>query len=298
MQKIKFINKKLPTVVKEEMNTLRTNVEFSGEDIKVIAVTSCLENEGKSTVSRRMAMSFAEEGKKTLLIDADLRKSIMRSHIEEGEVKLGLTNYLVGKEKMTDVLTATENPNLFVIFAGYVPPNPSELLNNNYFKNLIEAARSTFDMVIIDTPPVGEVIDAAIIASKCDGAIVVMKHASITYQFARRIKDQLEASGVRVLGCVLNKIGEGGNSFYGKYYGKYYRKYGNGYYKGYYRYGKYGYGKYGYGKYGSGKSAYGYGYGYGHYGNTYGKVYGQVYGEKPVIEETETESNNAKDNKD
>lgn len=222
MQKVKLIEEKLDFRAREAYRTLRTNVEYSGENIKVVAVTSCMPNEGKSTTSYELAKTFAKQGKKTLLIDADLRKSVMASEIVDGAIpKLGLVSFLVGKDKIMNVLTETDLKNLYIVFAGYVPPNPTELLSGKSFQALIEAARKTFDMIIIDTPPIGSAIDGAVVAKQCDGCIVVIKHASISYKFAKNVKQQLESIGVKVIGCVLNMVGSASKGFYGSYYNKY-----------------------------------------------------------------------------
>jgi len=240
MQQITLKKKKLSFHAKEAFKTLRTNVEFSGEDLKVIAVTSCTPDEGKSTLSLQLALAFAEKGKKTLLVDADLRKSVMQKVCASGQIRAGLTNFLVGKEKLMDVLVGTDEPNFFMIFAGQVPPNPSELLGSNRFESMLEAAKKTFDIVIIDTPPVTSVIDSVVVSARSDGVVLVVKHASISYQMVRRVKEQLSTSGTKILGVVLNGVGGKGSGFYGKYYGKHYgADYGYGYGK---QYGKASYG--------------------------------------------------------
>ena len=225
MQHIEVRKKRLSFQVNEAYKTLRTNVEFSGSDMKTVAVTSCLPNEGKSTTSLQLALAFAEAGKKTLLIDADLRKSVMQKISASGSVKLGLSDFLVGKEKLMDVLVSTDIPNFYLIFSGHSAPNPSELLGHENFRALLEAARETFDIVIIDTPPIGSIIDAAIVSANTDGVLLVIKHASINRQFAKRAKDQLTVAGGKLLGVVLNEVGNAGKGVYSKYYGKYYSKY-------------------------------------------------------------------------
>ena len=206
---------------KEAFKTLRTNIEFSGEDTKVIFLTSTTPNEGKSTVSFELAQSFAQNGMKTLLIDADLRKSVMKSRGKKGKVKYGLTHYLSGKTTFENALCVSDVDNFYMIFAGPVPPNPSELLGNDRFKNMIEASRKMFDIVIVDTPPIGSVIDAAVVSKFCDGGILVIGCGDISYRYARKSKEQLELAGCKILGCVLNKVNFSSNSYYGKYYGKY-----------------------------------------------------------------------------
>ncbi len=219
--------------IREAFKTLRTNIEFSGADLKVICVTSCTPNEGKSSVAMEMAKAFAEAGRKTLLIDADMRKSVLVGRYKTGAVRLGLTHVLVGREKLSDVICSTNFPKLYMVFAGPVPPNPSELLGSESFEALIAKVRELFDMVIVDTPPLGSVIDAAVAAKKCDGTILIIENNSVSYRFAQNVKDQLEKSGSRILGVVLNKVDMSSKSYghygghYGKYYGKYYGNYGS-----------------------------------------------------------------------
>ena len=225
---------------KEAFKTLRTNIEFSGSNVKTIFFTSTVPNEGKSTVSFECACSFAEVGKRVLFIDADLRKSVLRSKYKGGNVKFGFSHYLVGKNEFEDVICETDMPNLYLVFAGPVPPNPSELLASERFIYFMEAAKENFDMIIIDAPPVGSVIDAAIISRQCDGGILVVGCGDISYRFARKAKEQLEVAGCKLLGCVLNKAEISSKGYYSKYYGRYYGRYYGKYYGNYYgNYGNY-----------------------------------------------------------
>lgn len=213
---------------KEAYKTLRTNIEFSGSDIRVIAVTSCTPNEGKSSVAMELARAFAEAGKKTVLIDADLRKSVLVGRYKTGAVRRGLTHALIGREELESVMCTTNVQNLCIIFSGPVPPNPSELLGGARFQSALEELRLRFDYVIVDTPPLGSVIDAAVAARKCDGTILVIENNAISYRFAQRVKDQLDKTESRILGVVLNKVDmstKGYYGHYGRYYGKYYGKY-------------------------------------------------------------------------
>lgn len=229
MQQIELKKNELDYKSKEAYKTLRTNVEFSGDNIKVVAVTSCTPNEGKSSIAYELAASFAQNGKKVLLIDADLRKSVLiRKHFK-GKVRYGLVHYLVGKYPFDDVCCETNIKNLYITFAGPVPPNPSELLGNQRFKTMLEEAKQEYDMVVVDTPPLGSVIDSAIVAKECDGVMLVIVSGEISYRFAQKVKEQLEKSECRILGCILNKVdmSKGGKyGYYGKYYGKYYGNYG------------------------------------------------------------------------
>ena len=227
MQNIELKEEELDFRSREAFKTLRTNIDFSGEDVKVICVTSCTPNEGKSNISFELAKSYAQMGKKVLLLDADLRKSVMRQRHKKGKVRLGLVNYLAGKAPFEDALCTTDVKNLRMVFSGPVPPNPSELLGNRRFQSMIEEARKEYDMVIIDTPPLGSVIDTAVVSKCCDGAIIVIASGTNSYHFVRKVKEQLDVAGCRILGCVLNKVDMSGKGYYGKYYGQYYGNYGD-----------------------------------------------------------------------
>lgn len=226
MEKIVFRkHEKLDFKANEAFKTLRTNILFSGNDIKVITMTSSTPNEGKTSVSLQLAKSFAEAGKKVLLVDADIRKSVIIGRYKvNGEVK-GLSHYLTGQSSFDEVVYETDIENFYIIFAGPVAPNPSELLESEEFGKIIESQREAFDYIIVDAPPLGSVIDAAIIAKHSDGAIMVVESGAISYKLAQRVREQLEKSDCRILGVVLNKIDMEKNSYYGNYYGRYYGKY-------------------------------------------------------------------------
>lgn len=205
----------------EAYNSLRTNIQFCGSDIKTICFTSCTPNEGKSIVSFRLATSMAESGKKVLFIDADLRKSVLigRLRIDKGIV--GLTHYLSGMKELNEVVYSSNIDNFDIIFAGPVPPNPSELLSSNSFVKLIESMKEKYDYVIIDTPPLGLVIDSANVAKYCDGTIIVIESNNVSHKFVTKIVKQLGAGNCRILGAILNKVPQKNKSYYGGYYGEY-----------------------------------------------------------------------------
>ena len=142
-----------------------------------------------------------------------------------GEVK-GLTHFLSGQADVKEVILRTQEPNLFVTFAGPVPPNPAELLGGRRFEAFLDGARQAYDYVIIDAPPLGNVIDAAIIAKNSDASVMVISAKTISYKFARVVKEQLEKADCPILGVVLNKVDMKQNKYYGKYYGNYYGNYG------------------------------------------------------------------------
>lgn len=220
---------------KEAYKILRTNVQFCGDDVKIISITSCVPNEGKSMVAFNLAVSIAETGKKVLFIDADLRKSVLIGRYKINKAIKGLTQYLSGVEELDSVKYTTNIQGLDMILSGPVPPNPAELLNNEKFTELVNRTRKEYDYVIIDTPPIGQVIDPAIVAQQTDGVIFLVAQANVSYKYAQKQIEQLKKSGCRILGAVLNKVDpEEKGSYYGGYYGKYYKtKYGYGYDKYY-----------------------------------------------------------------
>ena len=235
MQTVELNERKISFQVAESYKILRSNVEFSGENVRVICLTSAIPNDGKSTTSFELAKSFAQSGKSTLLIDADLRKSVMKKVVTKGSTtQFGLSHLLIGKASFMEAVCETDIPNFSVIFSGPFPPNPSELLGSQRFHALIEEAKASFDYIIIDTPPIGSVIDSAVISRCCDGVVLVMRSGAVSYRFAQRIKAQMENAGAKILGCVLNGVDMSGKG-YGKYgkYGRYYQKYYGAYYGSY-----------------------------------------------------------------
>ena len=211
--------------MEEYYNSIRTNVQFSGRDLKVITLTSAQIGEGKSTTSVNLAISFARAGFRTLLIDADTRNSVMSGTFKSNERYQGLTSFLSGNAELSDVICDTTIDNLMIIPAGQVPPNPTSLIQNDNFKVMIETVRGLYDYVIIDTPPLGLVIDAAILAHYSDASLVVVKAGVDKRRTVRKLKEQLEQSGSVFLGVILNKYGIHLES-YGKY-GEKYGSYGN-----------------------------------------------------------------------
>lgn len=203
----------------EAFNTLRTNILFSGKNVKSIIVTSCVGHEGKTTISFELARSLTEIGKKVLLIDADLRKSVMVSRYTKDRGIMGLSQWLSGQAEMEQVINKTQLPNLDIIFAGPYPPNPTALGGSPAFKELIEAAREVYDFVLVDAPPLGLVIDAAVMATFCDGAVFVINAGTTKYTVAQNVKDQLEKSGCKILGVILNNANRKDTASSGTYYG-------------------------------------------------------------------------------
>lgn len=210
--------------IKEAFNTLRTNLIFSGKSIKTVVITSCFAHEGKSTVSFELARSLAEAGKQVLLVDADLRKSVMVTRHTKERGVCGLSQLLSGQVTLDNAIYHTQTEGMDVMFAGPYPPNPTELIGQPAFKEFLADVRSAYDYVLIDAPPLGLVIDAAVIGASCDGSIIVVNSGHVKYRVARSVKDQLEKSGCKVLGVVLNQANRrrsSGNGFYQSKYQAY-----------------------------------------------------------------------------
>ncbi|WP_270335499.1 tyrosine-protein kinase [Streptococcus macedonicus] len=215
--------------LEEYYNSIRTNIQFSGRNLKVIALTSAQPGEGKSTTATNLAISFAKAGFRTLLIDADTRNSVMSGTFKSNERYQGLTSFLSGNAELSDVICDTSIDNLMILPAGQVPPNPTSLIQNDNFKSMIETVRGLYDYVIIDTPPLGLVIDAAILAHHSDASLLVVKAGADKRRTVTKLKEQLEQSGAVFLGVILNK------------YDIHLDKYGSyGSYGGYGSYGNYG----------------------------------------------------------
>lgn len=215
--------------LEEYYNSIRTNIQFSGRDLKVITLTSAQPGEGKSTTATNLAISFAKAGFRTLLIDADTRNSVMSGTFKSNERYQGLTSFLSGNAELSDVICDTSIDNLMILPAGQVPPNSTSLIQNDNFKSMIETVRGLYDYVIIDTPPLGLVIDAAILAHHSDASLLVVKAGADKRRTITKLKEQLEQSGSVFLGVILNK------------YDIHLDKYGSyGSYGGYGSYGNYG----------------------------------------------------------
>lgn len=215
--------RKVDSYYEEAIKTLRTNILFSGIEMKVILLTSCYPNEGKSDVAFQLAREMGKIRKKVLLLDADIRKSSFIKRYEvEGEIT-GLSHLLSGQASGKNLIYSTNYPNVDMIFAGPAVPNPSELLNQKAFGALLNILKERYDYILVDTPPVASVIDAVVVAKQCDAALLVIESDAVSHKIAVKVKKQLDRTGCRVLGAVLNKSDAGRDKYYAKY-GYYYHK--------------------------------------------------------------------------
>ena len=210
----------------EAYKVLRSNIQFCGQDIRVVAITSCHENEGKTTVSLHLGKSFAELGKKVLVVDADMRKSVMVGRNSTSSNVKGLSELLTGMADFDKCIYKTQYESLDVIFAGKYPPNPVELLGSVKFSEFLDEIKEKYDYVLIDLPPLGMVIDAAVVSPLCDGVAIVLSDDNVRYSQAQEVINQLKMSGSKILGVIRNRTNRKN--------GKYYRSGKKGY-KGYYK---------------------------------------------------------------
>ncbi|MBQ8600598.1 MAG: CpsD/CapB family tyrosine-protein kinase [Clostridia bacterium] len=244
MKKITFKNfDKLEYTRAEQFNSISVNLDFCGDDIKKISITSTRENEGKSFVSMQLLRTCANNGKKVVLVDCDLRKSRIATDygVESDDYVMGLTHYLAGIASIDEVIYETNIENADIILAGKTVSNPVNLLKKPRFEELLEELSKRYDLVLVDTPPVQPVIDGAYIAQKCDGTILVINYGVVSVQEVLDSKNQIIASHSTILGTILNNVPFNAGRYYYKT-SKYYNKHRYKYYKRYGYYGGYGYG--------------------------------------------------------
>ncbi len=227
--------KHVPFAVVEAYKTIRTNLTFllSSGKKKIVTITSPNAGEGKSTTAVNMAIAFAQLGEKVLLIDADMRKASIHKKLKL-ENKLGLSNVLAGLCKREEAITAV-SANLEVITSGQIPPNPSELLGSQSFKDLLDSLESEYSYIIIDTPPINVVADALLVAPLTAGLVIVVRDEFTPREAINQAISAAEFANINILGAIMNGANPKGKRRYN------YRKYGNYKYKKYYRY-SYGYG--------------------------------------------------------
>jgi capsular exopolysaccharide synthesis family protein len=212
----------------EAFRTLRTNVVFSSahQGSRSIVVTSTGPNEGKTLVSANLAISLAETSSRVLLIDGDLRRSKLHQVFELSQ-EPGLSNLLVGGAKASEAVRKTSVPGLWVLPAGRIPPNPTELLGSARFLDFLNSLHDHFDWVVIDTPPVMAVADASVVAHNVTGVVFVIRAEVVSRYAALAALEQLENGRANVIGAVLNRVDLDRHAYY---YSHYYRKEYSDYY--------------------------------------------------------------------
>lgn len=218
---VNLITVSLPKSVNtEQFNTIRTNIEFSSIDKerKSLMFTSSMASEGKSTVAANTAVTFARQGKKVLLVDADLRRPTINATFSI-QNPVGLTNFLTEKNlNINDAIYRTSIKNLYVMPSGPIPPNPSELIGSKKMSRVVEALDSAFDLVIYDAPPVLSVTDAQILSTKVDGTILVVRENKTEKVLVKQAVRLIQHVNGEILGVVLNDVRGEGSGYY-VYYG-------------------------------------------------------------------------------
>lgn len=214
--------------VSEVFRTLRTNIQFmnTNNKLKTLLVTSTLPNEGKSWVTANLAVTFAQAGKKVILVDADMRKGRQYT-IFEVSPRPGLSNYLSGfdsntgeeiSEDLANYIQETQVPNLYIIPAGNIPPNPSELLISTKMVNLLDRLKELCDLVIIDGTPCELVTDAIILSRIVDSTVIVTAHKQTKKDDLQKIVTNIQNVGGKIAGIVLNKIPVSAKKYEQSYY--------------------------------------------------------------------------------
>lgn len=198
------MNPKSP--LSEVYRILRTKIHFSAKDqeLKTIMITSTQTGEGKTTTISNLAVTYAQEGKKVLLVDADMRKpSLHRIFSVPGHV--GLSTLLTGDTSIEDSIQETGVSNLFLLPSGPVPTNPAELMDSVMMRELLEQFKLDYDVILLDTPSVLSVSDSVIVSALCDGVVMIVASGKVRKEHLRKAKEQLDHVSARMLGIVINK---------------------------------------------------------------------------------------------
>lgn len=221
-----ILSENVPWGIQEAYKQLRTNVIFSltGDGCKVIGVTSAHQTEGKSITAINHAISFAQLGKKVLLIDCDLRRPsvAVKFHIKGTP---GLSDALVGQAKVTESVRRLSQYNIDVMPSGSIPPDSTWLLQSARMDAMIDALKKVYDYIIVDLPSVMIVADASIAAKFCDGFLFIVRHNTTDKRMIALSLQQLDRAGARILGFVYNGAKPGDGNYYGKYGYRYKYKY-------------------------------------------------------------------------
>jgi capsular exopolysaccharide synthesis family protein len=205
--------------ISEQYRTIRTNIQFASVDkeFKTLMVTSSGPGEGKSTTAANLGVVLAQQGKRVLLIDGDLRKPTVHYTFKVSNI-YGVTNVLTRQMPLKDTVVKTKIPDLDVLPSGPVPPNPSELIDSKSMDNLIEEAQGMYDYILFDTPPVLAVTDGQLLSNKVDGVILVVSSGKTEIEAAVKARDLLVHAKGKLIGTVLNAKDISNDNYY-YYYG-------------------------------------------------------------------------------
>jgi capsular exopolysaccharide synthesis family protein len=213
--------------VAEAYRSMRTNLAFARaqQSPQAIVVASPGPSDGKSTTVANLAITFAQQGQRTLLIDADLRRAVLDKAFNVGRSP-GLTEVIIGENTLDDVVHETSVPNLSIIASGRFPPNPAELLGSTRMQEILHDAKARFDVVLLDSPPLLAVTDAAVMSTMVDGVVLVIRTERTKRDAVRRALGHLRSVRGRLLGAVLNDVDMRSGAYYGSYGHYYYSYYG------------------------------------------------------------------------
>ncbi len=220
--------------IEEAYTVLRTNLQYQGIDrkIKKVLVTSSGLGEGKTSTAINLCISFAQAGTRVLLIDADLHKPMLIKHLGSNSF-IGITNYISGNAEIDEIISSTNLDNFYFITCGPKPTKSADILSSRKFAELLEKVEDSFDLIVIDSPPLGKHIDAAILASLSDYVLLVVRSNATDYRNVATAKDQLEKVGVKDIGIVLNKVDKKYYKIYTNHYNSHgtSKKFSNGWFK-------------------------------------------------------------------
>lgn len=215
----------------EALNSICTNLTFAGRNLKKILITSNDPSDGKSWMTMHIAINLAERGRRVLLIDADLRRSflVQRYKLHFEDEGIGLAHYLSGQCTLDDCVYETNKFGMCMIPVGRDVSNPVSLIDTPFFAEMMNELANHFDVILVDAPPIGVVIDAAELAACCDGSILVVSHKKTRLRDIAECRRQLVQSGTPVLGCIINKVTFSSISEKKYYNRSYYRHYQRAY---------------------------------------------------------------------
>lgn len=207
------------SAISEQYRTIRTNIQYSSVDdeLRTLVVTSSVPGEGKSTTVANLAVVFAQQGKKVLLVDADLRRPTIHYTFNVNNI-YGFTTVLTKQKTFIETILETDEENLYILTSGPIPPNPAELLSSKSMEHFIEEAKQEFDIVLFDTPPILAVADPQILANQCEGSILVVFSEKTEIDQAKKAKELLGNAQGKFLGVVMNNKKMTKDSYY-YYYG-------------------------------------------------------------------------------
>lgn len=208
-RKLNLVTQKdAPFNYREAYKSLRTNIKFiaTTENAKSFVITSALQMESKSNVATNLSITLAEEDKKVILVDCDFRKPTIHKFLKLETYNHGITNVLMGDCKLQEALYHIESLQIDILPVGTVPPNPTELLSTDKMKAILDVLRERYDYVIIDTPPVSVVTDAAIVGGMTDGALLVVRSDYAPVEIVELAKKKLEDVNVKIFGIILSRF--------------------------------------------------------------------------------------------